>query len=304
MSSSGLYSRRPTGSSPGQKRPASFSSTMTTAQRAGSVALLEEAPPDEPHAHRLEVARRDVHGVGRDQRLARLHRVALGQDHAVVVLVPEGNGVGGAGGHDARQRPHPSQRLVGEGAPRVVVRVAGARGARPRRCSTRSATKPGSTSSTRRKLASSSPAPARSTNVNATWATTRERRRARAPRLPLVARPSSRSTSVRLAESTRASGTSPIPTPIADDRRPHEQHDDAVDPDPGPVGQVLEVERPERPEGDGREDESQHRGDQGQHHALHHELPGHLRAPRAEGQPRDAAPSTARASARGRGSRR
>ena len=55
--------------------------------------------------------------------------------------------------------------------------------------------------------------------MNATWATTRERRSARAPRPPLVERPSSRRTRVRFAPRTRESGTSPIPTPIAVDRR-------------------------------------------------------------------------------------
>ncbi len=36
-------------------------------------------------AHRLEVAGRDLHLRGRDHRLARLHLIALGDDHAVVV---------------------------------------------------------------------------------------------------------------------------------------------------------------------------------------------------------------------------
>ena len=60
----GRYRRRPSGSWSGQKRAGQLLVDDHHRQRAGRVALLEEAPPDEPHAHRLEVARRDVDGSG------------------------------------------------------------------------------------------------------------------------------------------------------------------------------------------------------------------------------------------------
>ena len=123
--------------------------------------------------------------------------------------------------------------------------------------------------------------------MNATWATTRERRSARAPRPPLVERPSSAQDQGEVgAEDARERHE---PHPHADRRRQEddEQHHRAVDADPGPVGQVLEVEGAERPQGDRPEGEPQRRGEQGQHDALHDELAPDLGAPRAEGQPGD-----------------
>ena len=58
------------------------------------------------------------------------------------------------------------------------------RGSETEAVATRSDEKPGSTCSTRAKLASSSPAPSSSTNVTATWATTSVRRSVRAPPFP------------------------------------------------------------------------------------------------------------------------
>ena len=75
--------------------------------------------------------------------------------------------------------------------------------------------------------------------------------------------------------------------PIAAERSDDEEHHRAVDPDPGPVGQVLEVERAERPQGDRREAQPQRRGEARQDDALHHELATDLRPARAEREPGD-----------------
>ena len=131
LMSVGKYIRRPIGSWPGQNRFASFSSTMIEhgagARRARVATLVEEAAAHELRAHRLEVARRDVHVLRRNHRLARLHLVALGQDDAVVLVAAERNRRRRARGDDARQRANAPQRLVGELYQRVVLRVARAR---------------------------------------------------------------------------------------------------------------------------------------------------------------------------------
>ena len=72
----------------------------------------KKRPRSQRDAHRLEVAGRHVRVGGRDDRLAGLHLVALGEDDAVAVVAAERNPVGRAGRRHARQRAQPPQRLV------------------------------------------------------------------------------------------------------------------------------------------------------------------------------------------------
>ena len=135
----GLYIRRPIGSWSG---PEPLRELLVDDDRIGAirppsdggrflfdrgVALVEEAAAHQPDAHGLEVAGGDVDRTRRDDRLAGLHLVALGEDHAVVVVAAERNGVGGAGGGHAGQRPQTLQRLVREPNQCGVVLVSRAR---------------------------------------------------------------------------------------------------------------------------------------------------------------------------------
>ena len=108
-----------------------------------------------------------------------------------------------------------SRRSASSVKPRNVVSSPyRARGRLTDTVSTPSGLNPGSTANTRRKLANSRPAPMSSTNANPTCATTSARRSVRAPRPLVPVRPSSRSTAVRLAGSTVATGISPSTSPI------------------------------------------------------------------------------------------
>ena len=86
---SGRYMRRPIGSRSGQNFRASRSSTMTT---RGAVAVspgVEVPAARERNLHRLEVAVAHDRLHRRDERLARLHLVALGEDDAAAEVAAE-----------------------------------------------------------------------------------------------------------------------------------------------------------------------------------------------------------------------
>src|SRR5207248_5754457 len=100
-------------------------------RRDRTVAIVEEAAANQLRAHGFEISWRDVDRVRRDERLARLPPVALGQDDALAVVAAEWNR--GAGAGDAGQRAQAAQRLVREGNQRRISRSSRARRS-SRRC--------------------------------------------------------------------------------------------------------------------------------------------------------------------------
>ena len=168
---SGRYMRRPIGSAFGQNLFASRSSTMTTLGASGGVAVGEEAAALERHAQRLEEAGCDLHLIRRDHRLARRHHVSLGDDRRCCCRPAERQIAGRAGGRDARDGADALERALDE-APAASHRPYSATGRPTWPVRTCSALKPGSTASSCRKLANSSPAPMSSTNASATCTAT------------------------------------------------------------------------------------------------------------------------------------
>ena len=202
------------------------------------------------------------------------------------------------------QRADPPQRLVGEGAPRVVVGVAASAGARPRPSSTRSATKPGSTSQHAREAREQQPGAEQQHEGEGHLGHDQRAAQARARRGRRSSlRPSSRSTPLGFAR-----------------ERARERHEAHHDPDREREDERVErrqlasrpISRPVRAGPGGRGAEAARRAaapssrpapaaTSGQQHALHHELARELPGPRAEREPRGQLlePRARRARARG-----
>ena len=66
------------------------------ARRRLIVVIVEVSPSHQRRAHGFEVTGRHDHQHGRDQRLAGLHLIALGDDNAVAVVAAEWNDRGSA----------------------------------------------------------------------------------------------------------------------------------------------------------------------------------------------------------------
>ena len=217
-------------------------------RRVLRVARVDQTAAHELRVQGLEVARVDVDARRRQQALAWLHRVPLGQDHVVVDGAGEGHGRRRAGRFDVRQR---ANRLR---APRCsnVTSDAGfgncEAGSATAAVMTFSGSKPRSSRSTARKLANSRPAPTSRASATATCTTASPRRRRFARRLDVPPRLSWRSSRWRFIRLQTQCGRQAE----TDADRERDRHDvgdrDPVQSDFVTARQRREVERRHRPE--------------------------------------------------------
>ena len=77
---------------------------------AGGVGIAEEAAPPHRHLQGVEIARRHIQLIGREDRFTGLRGIAFGDDDAAAPVLAEWQVAADSGGLDARERPHPRQR--------------------------------------------------------------------------------------------------------------------------------------------------------------------------------------------------
>ena len=249
--------------------------------RGGVVARGEQAASLERHAERLEVAGRDGHAAGRDDRLARRRSVALGDDDAAAVVPAERQRGREPRGRHAWQRTEPLERAIREGTHRSVVRVTALEQPEPPREDVLGH-EPGidlqQLPEAREEQARADEQHEREAHLR------RDERPAERPRMAARgARPSlvtQHRVQVQVADLQRRHETD-------DDAERHGQgrdhgHHDGVDADLGVAGQVREAGRGERIHGPRAEREPERSACERQDGRLGDELPDHPRAPRAE----------------------